>query len=193
MKVPANLAQQILGSGRIISDVKVNLENLRSTEPSINPVSLLPAGKPLCELRLPFPPTVNLYWRRSRFGMYVSPAGKKFRKRAVGIIERLGLPKIDGPLIMTAVFFPPCRRIRDIDNYNKGLLDALSAAELIGNDSQIKESHTRWGPRVKFGLTILTLYPLEASTWPSGTINDEPARRETSIRTRKSKRSSPKE
>ena len=59
-------------------------------------------------------------------------------------VSRLGgrFPKLTGNLRVSAEFYPPDARRRDLDNVGgKALLDSLQAAGLFEDDSQIKEIH----------------------------------------------------
>lgn len=86
------------------------------------------------KLILPFPPSVNTYWRHPNKGAFagkslISEAGRKFQSAAcAAIVEQLRrLPKpTSAPASVEIVLFPPDNRIRDLDNYNKALFDALT-------------------------------------------------------------------
>ena len=88
------------------------------------------------KLILPFPPSVNTYWRHPNKGAFagkslISTAGRKFQSAAcAAIVEQLRrLPKpTSAPASVEIVLFPPDNRIRDLDNYNKALFDALTHA-----------------------------------------------------------------
>ncbi|EFG0795431.1 hypothetical protein BR295_005383, partial [Escherichia coli] len=81
------------------------------------------------KLSLPFPPSVNTYWRHPNKGAFagkslISAAGRKFQSAAcAAIVEQLRrLPKpTSAPASVEIVLFPPDNRIRDLDNYNKAL------------------------------------------------------------------------
>ena len=86
---------------------------------------------------LPWPPSVNRYYRHVGFRVLVSREGRKYRMMAV---SRLGgrFPKMTGRLRLTAELYPPDARRRDVDNTLKCLQDSLQAAGLFEDDSQIK-------------------------------------------------------
>lgn len=90
-------------------------------------------------IELPFPPSVNTYWRKSPRGMYIAKKGKEFRSRVVakcidsGLYGRL----VSGRVAVDIDLYPPDRRRRDIDNYLKGLLDSLTHSKLWVDDEQI--------------------------------------------------------
>jgi crossover junction endodeoxyribonuclease RusA len=83
---------------------------------------------------LPYPPSVNTYWRSNRGRVHVSKTGVEYR-RAVGNVK---LPVFGGSrLRLTAMVYPPDKRRRDLDNVLKALLDALCHAGAYNDDSQI--------------------------------------------------------
>ncbi|MNY65829.1 Crossover junction endodeoxyribonuclease RusA [compost metagenome] len=53
--------------------------------------------------------------------------------------------------------FPPDSRDRDIDNFNKALLDALTYASIWVDDKQVKRMTNEWGPKVKGGKVEITI------------------------------------
>ncbi|EME5317363.1 phage tail sheath subtilisin-like domain-containing protein [Escherichia coli] len=106
------------------------------------------------KLILPFPPSVNTYWRHPNKGAFagkslISEAGRKFQSAAcAAIVEQLRrLPKpTSAPASVEIVLFPPDNRIRDLDNYNKALFDALTHAGVWEDDRQVKRMLVEWGP-----------------------------------------------
>ena len=91
---------------------------------------------------LPFPPTVNSYYVKTRNGVFISQKGKGYTK-AVSSILREQLPPefttLDSSIRLTVVLNPPDKRVRDLDNYMKALLDSLKKAELWVDDSLIDQ------------------------------------------------------
>lgn len=119
------------------------------------------------KLTLPFPPSVNTYWRAPNRGPLagrhlISAAGRKYQSDAcAAIIEQLRLlPKPSTtPAAVEIVLFPPDQRRRDLDNYNKALLDALTHAGVWEDDSQVKRMLVEWGPVVPKGKVEITITP----------------------------------
>lgn len=117
------------------------------------------------KLTLPFPPSVNTYWRAPNKGPLkgrhlISEAGRKFQSEAcASIIEQLRrLPKPSTSLCSVEIMlYPPDNRVRDIDNYTKGLFDALTHAGVWEDDSQVKRMLVEWGPVVTGGKVEISI------------------------------------
>ena len=93
------------------------------------------------EVYLPFPPTINNYYKKSSSGgRYISQKGKKFRQEVAEAINgQLPDVNIDYKVLVECVLFPPDNRVRDLDNYNKPLLDAITEGNLWGDDFQVDQ------------------------------------------------------
>lgn len=120
-------------------------------------------------LVLPFPPSVNTYWRAPNKGPLagrhlVSADGRKFQSAAcAAIIEQLRrLPKPSTEQAAVEItLYPPDARRRDLDNYNKALFDALTHAGVWEDDSQVKRMLVEWGPIVPKGRVEITITPFK--------------------------------
>lgn len=87
---------------------------------------------------MPFPPSVNTVTAVVRGRKITSAKGRQYRKEAVSsIAEQHTGPPLTGRLDVTVVLMPPDRRQRDIDNYSKACLDAITAAGVWGDDDQV--------------------------------------------------------
>jgi crossover junction endodeoxyribonuclease RusA len=95
---------------------------------------------------LPWPPSVNHYWKSFRGRTYVSTAGKRYTVDVQAAILSLGYERLDGRLSVKLTAFPPDRRRRDLDNITKSLLDSCTKAGLWGDDEQIDDLHIVRGP-----------------------------------------------
>lgn len=88
--------------------------------------------------RLDYPPSVNTYWRRAGNRIYLSPAGRKYKKdvalscdvqcHAAPLLGRLG--------VHIELASPNKTRDTDLDNRLKAILDALEGVA-YENDRQI--------------------------------------------------------
>ncbi|WP_241648918.1 RusA family crossover junction endodeoxyribonuclease [Rosenbergiella collisarenosi] len=111
-------------------------------------------------LVLPFPPTVNTYWRFTKTGVLISASGRIFRANAIAaVVEQLKrIPKpITGPVQITLKLSPPDKRRRDLDNYLKAIFDSLTHAGIWVDDSQIKHMDISWSDIVKGGLAEVNI------------------------------------
>jgi crossover junction endodeoxyribonuclease RusA len=88
---------------------------------------------------LPWPPTVNLYWRHDRGTTHVSKKGKQYRGDVLAAVwSAAKRPTITGRIEMVVTLFQRRPGAKcDMDNFSKGLLDALAKAGVYANDNQI--------------------------------------------------------
>lgn len=121
------------------------------------------------KLVLPFPPSVNTYWRAPNKGPLagrhlISAKGRAYQSAAcAAIVEQLRrLPKpTSAAAAVEIILFPPDARRRDIDNYNKALFDALTHAGVWEDDSQVKRMLVEWGPVTREGRVEITISKYE--------------------------------
>lgn len=86
------------------------------------------------EIALPYPPSVNHYWRHTYSGKhYISEKGRAFRAETVKICQQFD-PFI-GPVQTVLQVYYPDKRSRDPDNLEKALWDGLKAGGLIEDDN----------------------------------------------------------
>ena len=104
-------------------------------------------------LHLPWPPTVNSYYKVTRHGQrYLDKKVRAFRDVvAESVHEQMPGVTLDESIFMEVYLFPPDRRKRDLDNYMKGLLDALTEAGIWDDDSLIDQLHIYRGVIVNGG------------------------------------------
>ena len=88
-------------------------------------------------LTLPWPPSVNHYWRTWRGRMLLSRQGRAYRKQVGAILKAAGVTPQSGPLAIHVELYPPDRRKRDIDNTLKAIGDSLQHGGAFHDDSQI--------------------------------------------------------
>ena len=105
------------------------------------------------EIEMPWPPSINGYWRTFRNRQIISKRGREYRKKAVEHIKEIGLfnKKISGAVQVTMVLNPPTLRKYDVDNFNKALFDALSHAGFWLDDEQVNHLQIVKGEKVKGG------------------------------------------
>lgn len=104
---------------------------------------------------LPYPPSVNHYWRRVGFRTLISRGGRRYRRDVVALLAAGRAAPLRGRLELVVDVFPPDRRRRDLDNLQKALCDALQHAGVYGDDSQIDRLEVRRGPVVPGGKVLV--------------------------------------
>lgn len=117
------------------------------------------------KLTLPFPPSVNGYWRATSTGMKISASGRSFRINAfAAVMEQLkrAPQPITVNVEVNVLLFPPDKRHRDLDNYQKALFDSLTHAGVWVDDRQIKRFTVEWGEQTKKGKAEVTIKPFIA-------------------------------
>jgi len=114
------------------------------------------------QVYLPFPPTVNSYYQQGRpttrgkpGARIISRKGRQFREQILAeCVEQLNEPpRLADHVRLVVCLHPPDRRIRDLDNYMKALLDALTHAELWEDDSLVDQLEVYRGSIMKNGQT----------------------------------------
>lgn len=106
------------------------------------------SDRPLCRFELPWPPSVNRYWRTVVYETargpvrrtLVSREGRIYRRGCAWRLASVGLARmrLDGALELVIDAWPPDRRRRDADNIAKAILDAVEHAGLIRDDVQVR-------------------------------------------------------
>ena len=99
----------------------------------------------MIEMTLPWPPSVNTYWRNFDGRMIISARGREYRE-TVG--DQMTLQKMvkhfKGQLRVEIEAFRPDKRRRDLDNLLKATLDGLAHAGVYEDDSQIVDLRIYW-------------------------------------------------
>ena len=109
----------------------------------------------MIELILPWAPTINSYYVKTRTHVRISDKGKNFREDILEALNQqspgVHLP-IDQRLFVELTMHVPDKRKRDLDNYLKSLFDALTQAGFWADDSQIDQLHIYRGAIVDKGM-----------------------------------------
>jgi len=117
-------------------------------------------------LTLPWPPSVNRYYRSISRGalagrVLISEEGRAYRLAVDAVVREAKARKCyDVPLSVAILASPPDRRARDLDNLFKSVLDSLQHAGVYLNDSQIDRLLIERGPIVKGGGLVVSVEPL---------------------------------
>lgn len=129
--------------------------------------------QPFFKASLPMPPSVNHYWsksvKRAKGKSYVhvrlSDRATKFRNDVVAqvadIAQRHGSIRThNGRIKAVVTLHGATKRSFDVDNYGKGLFDALTYSKVYKDDSQIDEMIVKRGEVIKGGRIDVELYEL---------------------------------
>ena len=122
-------------------------------------------------LSLPWPPSVNVYWRHVGAKVLISADGRAYAK---SVYERVivyraikrysgELLKFDAPVSVDIIAYQPNRARRDLDNLPKAILDALTKARVWGDDSLVHDLRIRWGEVRRGGEIAVTIKPMEGA------------------------------
>jgi crossover junction endodeoxyribonuclease RusA len=117
-------------------------------------------------LVLPYPPSVNHYWKHAvinnRPTVYISKEGKQFTTavRAAVLESGYGFNPLQSRLSVSIEIYPKNKRAFDIDNSVKATLDALTKSRVWADDSQIDELHVKRMSAVKPGYCTVTITEL---------------------------------
>jgi Holliday junction resolvase RusA-like endonuclease len=111
----------------------------------------------MLEVELPYPPSINHYWRRVGHKTLISREGRRFRASVVAILAAMRLQPLAGDLTVEVEVYPPDRRRRDIDNVQKALLDALAHGGAYADDSQVVRLEITKREPVAGGKTVVRI------------------------------------
>lgn len=95
----------------------------------------------LASWTLPFPPSVNAYWRniviKGQARTLISSRGRDYTENVAKLL--LGKKAIPHGVALSVHIrlYPPTRRVMDIDNSAKATLDSIVKAKMIRDDSDI--------------------------------------------------------
>jgi crossover junction endodeoxyribonuclease RusA len=100
-------------------------------------------------LTLPWPPTVNKYWRTFQGRMIISAEGRSYRKAVADqVLIQRGAKHYAGKLRVNIEAFRPDNRRRDLDNLLKAVLDGCTHAGVWEDDSNIVDLRIYWADSV---------------------------------------------
>jgi crossover junction endodeoxyribonuclease RusA len=114
----------------------------------------------MIQLVLPVPISTNTYYRNFNGRMIISRAGRHYSTQVRNAaLEQLGCYQpVQGRLALDISFYPPDKRVRDLDNFcGKALLDALCKAGLYEDDSQIDVLNAQRKEVVKGGMVSVKI------------------------------------
>ena len=113
-------------------------------------------------LELPFPPSMNTYWRNFRGRTVLSKNGRQFKLDVQNYIIEKNIPKFgDKKLKITMILRPRDKRKIDIDNRIKAVLDSLQDAGVFDDDFQVDHIEMIRGEQIKGGLIRVLIEELQ--------------------------------
>ena len=102
----------------------------------------------MIEITLPWPPSVNTYWRTFRGRMIISAKGREYREAVGRLLVESNFEKCVGKVKVDIVAYRPDNRRRDLDNLLKAPLDVLTHAKVWEDDSLISDLRIRWSDEI---------------------------------------------
>jgi crossover junction endodeoxyribonuclease RusA len=103
-------------------------------------------------LDLPYPPSINNYWMTSGHRRYISKRGVEFRKAVWVFCQEWRVRKLGDQAVMVHIVLRPrSKKLMDIDNCAKAILDSLEHAGIITSDVQVERLVIERGQPVKGG------------------------------------------
>ena len=99
----------------------------------------------MIDLVMPWPPSVNKYWRTFQGRMIISAEGRSYRKAVADqVLIQRGAKHYTGKLRVVIEAFRPDNRRRDLDNLLKAVLDGCTHAGVWEDDSNIVDLRIYW-------------------------------------------------
>lgn len=96
-------------------------------------------------MRIPYPPSVNHYYRNGKGGRkIICDKGKLHREQVWAICRKNGVQPTRKTLSVHFVVSRPDKRIRDLSNLLKCLEDSLTNGGMWHDDSQIVDLRIAW-------------------------------------------------
>lgn len=128
----------------------------------------------MIELRLPYPPSTNRYFRIFRNRVVKGAAARQFKIVAVDVASKVGVVCSTGPMVLDVTLLPKLTQkggaskvLLDLDNCLKVAIDSLQEI-VFWNDRQVQEIHARYGDPCPDGGMIIRAYPLEPKSAEAG-------------------------
>ena len=113
----------------------------------------------MIELILPWPPSINRYYRTFRNRILISKDGREYRKTVLEQRRSAPTETLFGSVEVEIEAFRPDNRKRDLDNLLKAALDALTHAKVFEDDSQIADLRIFWAAN-KGGVLKVKVRPM---------------------------------
>lgn len=109
-------------------------------------------------LNLPYPPSVNTYYRNFNGRMVLSAKGREFKQLVAEYVIENCVPKLGDKFVkVTIIMRPRDKRKTDVDSRIKATLDALESAGVFDNDYQVEHLEVIRGEPIKNGRVVVTI------------------------------------
>jgi crossover junction endodeoxyribonuclease RusA len=106
-------------------------------------------------MTLPWPPSVNTYWRMFKGRMLISRDGREYRTRVAEEVVDQKVHKFGKRLLVIEIEAQrPDKRRRDLDNLLKAVLDSLAHAGVFEDDSQVVDLRIFWSDQFGGRLSV---------------------------------------
>ena len=107
---------------------------------------------------IPWPPSVNHYYRHVGPRVLISREGRLYRERVSALLASYGVSTFSGAVSLDIQLYPPDARRRDVDNCLKSLMDAFTFGGLYNDDYQVQTLKIkRLEPMPPNGLVVVTI------------------------------------
>lgn len=123
----------------------------------------------MIQIDLPWPPSVNHYWRTPRTGALagrtlISEEGRAYRNAVnTQVTLQRARHHITNRIRVEIEAFMPDRRRRDLDNLPKSVLDSLTHAGVWQDDAQIDDLRIYRAPTIA-GMLKVRIWPMGDAT-----------------------------
>jgi len=122
-------------------------------------------------LDLPYPPSINNYWIASGHRRFISKRGVLFRQSVMEYVMDNEVPKLgEQSLSVHIVLRPRSKKLMDIDNCAKAILDACENAAIFDSDVQVEKLLIERGLPKKGGgcVVMIEVIPSSSEENPQG-------------------------
>lgn len=118
----------------------------------------------MIKLKLPWPPTINHYYTRTRSGKIIKNTRAQLYGNSGQLIIKSQMPKkLTCANYRVDVFvYPPDARKRDLDNLLKGLLDVLQHAGIYSDDYKVTKLYVERREVRALGELEVSVYDADA-------------------------------
>lgn len=102
----------------------------------------------MIEITLPWPPSLNTYWRQFNGRAILSEKGRQYRRAVMVLCLQQKIETITAPIKVEILAYRPDNRKRDLDNLLKAALDGMAKGMIYEDDSQIRDLNIKWADTI---------------------------------------------